>query len=194
MLLFLPTLMFGSHSDFGLSRATDPSCHPIFVVDSQGNFRWVSVPRCHMEPKGFGRITMCTACTVHNRGLWKWDGRQRDQAQPFYVDLLPPSLCQVKTPDESRECGRISKQWGGLLREALTDTDDLAFQFPLDLDVRVEGCAAWSHVPHCQSALAPPPTTPLLSLRVLSASWPPARRGSETESLGFGVSRPGFDS
>lgn len=28
----------------------------IFVVDSQGNFRWVSVPRCHMEPKGFGRI------------------------------------------------------------------------------------------------------------------------------------------
>lgn len=34
--------------------------------------------------------------------------------------------------------GRISKQWGGLLREALTDADDFGLQFPLDLDVRVK--------------------------------------------------------
>ncbi|XP_022451245.1 phospholipid scramblase 3 isoform X3 [Delphinapterus leucas] len=45
---------------------------------------------------------------------------------------------EVKTPDESRSVGRISKQWGGLLREALTDADDLGLQFPLDLDVRVK--------------------------------------------------------
>lgn len=45
---------------------------------------------------------------------------------------------QVKTPDESRSVGRISKQWGGLLREALTDADDFGLQFPLDLDVRVK--------------------------------------------------------
>jgi len=44
----------------------------------------------------------------------------------------------VKTPDESRSVGRISKQWGGLLQEALTDADDFGLQFPLDLDVRVK--------------------------------------------------------
>lgn len=50
----------------------------------------------------------------------------------------PLSSQQVKTKDESRSVGRISKQWGGLLREALTDADDFGLQFPLDLDVRVK--------------------------------------------------------
>ncbi|XP_051023253.1 LOW QUALITY PROTEIN: phospholipid scramblase 3 [Acomys russatus] len=45
---------------------------------------------------------------------------------------------EVKTKDESRSVGRISKQWGGLLREALTDADDFGLQFPMDLDVRVK--------------------------------------------------------
>ncbi|XP_032768855.1 phospholipid scramblase 3 [Rattus rattus] len=45
---------------------------------------------------------------------------------------------EVKTKDESRSVGRISKQWGGLLREALTDADDFGLQFPVDLDVRVK--------------------------------------------------------
>ncbi|XP_046317980.1 phospholipid scramblase 3 isoform X2 [Marmota monax] len=45
---------------------------------------------------------------------------------------------EVKTRDESRSVGRISKQWGGLLREALTDADDFGLQFPLDLDVKVK--------------------------------------------------------
>lgn len=34
--------------------------------------------------------------------------------------------------------GRISKEWGGLLREALTDADDFGLQFPVDLDVKVK--------------------------------------------------------
>lgn len=45
---------------------------------------------------------------------------------------------EVKTPDESRSVGRISKQWGGLLREALTDSDDFGLQFPMDLDMRMK--------------------------------------------------------
>lgn len=45
---------------------------------------------------------------------------------------------EVKTPDESRSVGRISKQWGGLLREAFTDADDFGLQFPVDLDVKVK--------------------------------------------------------
>lgn len=44
----------------------------------------------------------------------------------------------MKTPDESRSVGRISKQWGGLLREALTDSDDFGLQFPMDLDIRMK--------------------------------------------------------
>ncbi|KYO37023.1 phospholipid scramblase 3 [Alligator mississippiensis] len=45
---------------------------------------------------------------------------------------------EVKTTDESRGVGRISKQWGGLLQEALTDVDTFGVQFPLDLDVKVK--------------------------------------------------------
>lgn len=118
----------------------------------------------------------------------------RDQAHPFYVGS--PSLplsCQVKTPDESRSVGRISKQWGGLLREALTDTDDFGLQFPLDLDVRVKAVllGATFLIVSRRPLLLPP--LPLCShSEVLSASWPPARRGSETESLGVWGSRPGF--
>ncbi|XP_064438704.1 phospholipid scramblase 3 isoform X4 [Mirounga angustirostris] len=50
----------------------------------------------------------------------------------------PCDLQEVKTPDESRSVGRISKQWGGLFQEALTDAEDFGLQFPLDLDVRVK--------------------------------------------------------
>lgn len=70
----------------------------------------------------------------------------------------------MKTPDESRSVGRISKQWGGLLREALTDADDFGLQFPLDLDVRVKAVllgatfliVSWPpRLPSCPSALTP---------------------------------------
>ncbi|KAL7982969.1 hypothetical protein Chor_013575, partial [Crotalus horridus] len=44
----------------------------------------------------------------------------------------------VKTRDESRGVGRISKQWSGLLKEIFTDTDNFGIQFPIDLDVKVK--------------------------------------------------------
>lgn len=105
-----------------------------------------------------------------------------------------PLSCQVKTPDESRSVGRISKQWGGLLREALTDADDFGLQFPLDLDVRVKAVllgATFLIVSRRPSFLPP---VPLGShSEILSASWPsPVRRGSGTESLGVWGSRPGL--
>lgn len=34
--------------------------------------------------------------------------------------------------------GKISKQWGGFLREAYTDADNFGIQFPLDLDVKMK--------------------------------------------------------
>uniref|UniRef100_K7FXN1 Phospholipid scramblase n=1 Tax=Pelodiscus sinensis TaxID=13735 RepID=K7FXN1_PELSI len=45
---------------------------------------------------------------------------------------------EVKTSDESRGVGRISKQWGGLLKEVFTDTDTFGIQFPIDLDVKMK--------------------------------------------------------
>ncbi|XP_007441706.1 phospholipid scramblase 3 [Python bivittatus] len=45
---------------------------------------------------------------------------------------------EVKTRDESRGVGRISKQWSGLIKEIFTDTDNFGIQFPMDLDVKVK--------------------------------------------------------
>ncbi|XP_048373730.1 phospholipid scramblase 3 [Sphaerodactylus townsendi] len=45
---------------------------------------------------------------------------------------------EVKTLDESRGVGRISKQWSGLLKEVFTDTDNFGIQFPMDLDVKIK--------------------------------------------------------
>lgn len=51
---------------------------------------------------------------------------------------IPHVFLQVKTRDESRGVGRISKQWSGLLKEIFTDTDNFGIQFPIDLDVKVK--------------------------------------------------------
>ncbi|ETE59375.1 Phospholipid scramblase 3, partial [Ophiophagus hannah] len=48
------------------------------------------------------------------------------------------TVLRVKTRDESRGVGRISKQWSGLLKEVFTDTDNFGIQFPIDLDVKVK--------------------------------------------------------
>uniref|UniRef100_UPI00398F77E6 phospholipid scramblase 2-like n=1 Tax=Pristiophorus japonicus TaxID=55135 RepID=UPI00398F77E6 len=45
---------------------------------------------------------------------------------------------EVKPPDESRNIGRISKQWSGLAKEALTDADNFGVQFPMNLDVKMK--------------------------------------------------------
>ncbi|XP_015275829.1 PREDICTED: phospholipid scramblase 3 isoform X2 [Gekko japonicus] len=45
---------------------------------------------------------------------------------------------EVKTRDESRGVGRISKQWSGLVKEIFTDTDNFGIQFPMDLDVKIK--------------------------------------------------------
>uniref|UniRef100_A0A3Q2HYB7 Phospholipid scramblase n=1 Tax=Equus caballus TaxID=9796 RepID=A0A3Q2HYB7_HORSE len=45
---------------------------------------------------------------------------------------------EVKSLDEANVVGKISKQWGGFLREAYTDADNFGIQFPLDLDVKMK--------------------------------------------------------
>lgn len=90
---------------------------------------------------------------------------------PSWV-LLPSH--QVKTKDESRSVGRISKQWGGLLREALTDADDFGLQFPVDLDVRVK--AVLLGATFLIVSWPPASALPFLLLDALFSSWTLTRR------------------
>lgn len=39
---------------------------------------------------------------------------------------------------EGNPVGRISKQWAGLIKESLTDSDNFGINFPIDLDVRMK--------------------------------------------------------
>ncbi|XP_039515946.1 phospholipid scramblase 1 [Pimephales promelas] len=42
------------------------------------------------------------------------------------------------TGKDGHPVGRISKQWTGLIKESLTDTDNFGINFPMDLDVRMK--------------------------------------------------------
>uniref|UniRef100_A0A8C4SW64 Phospholipid scramblase n=1 Tax=Erpetoichthys calabaricus TaxID=27687 RepID=A0A8C4SW64_ERPCA len=45
---------------------------------------------------------------------------------------------KVLSLDGNSEVGMITKQWGGILREAYTNADNFGVQFPMDLDVKVK--------------------------------------------------------
>lgn len=45
---------------------------------------------------------------------------------------------KVLSADGENQVGKISKQWSGLLREALTDADNFGITFPMDLDVKMK--------------------------------------------------------
>ncbi|KAL1122406.1 hypothetical protein AAG570_003810 [Ranatra chinensis] len=45
---------------------------------------------------------------------------------------------KILSLDGSRVVGKITKQWSGLLREALTDADNFGITFPADLDVKMK--------------------------------------------------------
>ena len=45
---------------------------------------------------------------------------------------------QISTADETSFCGRITKQWSGLAKEAFTDADNYGISFPIDLDINIK--------------------------------------------------------
>ncbi|XP_075906723.1 phospholipid scramblase 2-like isoform X3 [Nelusetta ayraudi] len=45
---------------------------------------------------------------------------------------------ELKGKDGGEPIGRISKQWGGFVREAFTDKDNFGIQFPMDMDVKMK--------------------------------------------------------
>jgi len=53
------------------------------------------------------------------------------------------SLCgdvqfQLFTSDESKQVGKITKQWSGLAREIFTDADHFGINFPQETDVNIK--------------------------------------------------------
>jgi len=60
----------------------------------------------------------------------------------FYVEgpCCPCGCCsevefKIMSMDETTEVGKITKQWRGLTREAFTDADTFAIDFPRDIDL-----------------------------------------------------------
>ncbi|XP_043851381.1 phospholipid scramblase 1-like [Dromiciops gliroides] len=45
---------------------------------------------------------------------------------------------EIKSLNEETTVGKITKHWTGLFKEMLTDADNFAVQFPLDLDVKMK--------------------------------------------------------
>ncbi|KAF0290501.1 Phospholipid scramblase 2 [Amphibalanus amphitrite] len=47
-------------------------------------------------------------------------------------------LFRILTADDEQEVGSIRKQWSGVLREMVTDSDTFSVSFPIDLDVSLK--------------------------------------------------------
>ncbi|XP_039278116.1 phospholipid scramblase 2 isoform X2 [Nilaparvata lugens] len=54
------------------------------------------------------------------------------------MQLCSDRIFKVLSADGSNVVGKISKQWGGLLREMFTDADCFGITFPMDLDVNLK--------------------------------------------------------
>ncbi|XP_078266281.1 phospholipid scramblase 1-like [Rhinoraja longicauda] len=70
---------------------------------------------------------------------------QNEKREPVLKIEGPCCTCRcgdvdfrITNLDETESVGKITKQWTGLLREALTIADNFGIQFPLDLDVKVK--------------------------------------------------------
>ncbi|XP_025078675.1 phospholipid scramblase 1-like [Pomacea canaliculata] len=56
-------------------------------------------------------------------------------------NLIALETIQIRELDNTTQVGTITKQFGGLLREGLTDSDSFTVTFPLDLDVNMKAVA-----------------------------------------------------
>nr|XP_012419745.1 PREDICTED: phospholipid scramblase 1 isoform X2 [Odobenus rosmarus divergens] len=71
---------------------------------------------------------------------------QNERREDVLKIIAPCLLCsccadvdfEIRSLDEENVVGKISKQWTGFMREAFTDADNFAIQFPLDLDVKMK--------------------------------------------------------
>ncbi|XP_031647996.1 phospholipid scramblase 1-like isoform X3 [Oncorhynchus kisutch] len=88
-------------------------------------------------------------CTRNCCGaLRSFDMKIKDNMDREVIRLIRPFRCascwcpcclqELTGEDGSKPIGRISKQWGGLIKEVFTDTDNFGIQFPMDLDVKMK--------------------------------------------------------
>uniref|UniRef100_G1KKS0 Phospholipid scramblase n=1 Tax=Anolis carolinensis TaxID=28377 RepID=G1KKS0_ANOCA len=71
----------------------------------------------------------------------------QNEAQQDILKIVGPCIvfsCGSDIPfdlmslDEESNVGRISKLWGGFVKEMFTDADDIGVQFPMDLDIKMK--------------------------------------------------------
>uniref|UniRef100_A0A8C4SUG7 Phospholipid scramblase n=1 Tax=Erpetoichthys calabaricus TaxID=27687 RepID=A0A8C4SUG7_ERPCA len=63
---------------------------------------------------------------------------QNENREPVLKYRVHAVVADVLSLDGNSEVGMITKQWGGILREAYTNADNFGVQFPMDLDVKVK--------------------------------------------------------
>ena len=73
------------------------------------------------------------------KGYEVYLGQTEILATLYLLTILSQELIfyQVQTPD-GQEVGKISKQWSGIGREMVTDSDNFGVTFPQNLDVKVK--------------------------------------------------------
>lgn len=90
------------------------------------------------------RLTVQTEVTLFNAcpqctwpTIWYWYSVHHILPKDYIIFCFCFFLPQLKGKDD-QPIGKITKQWSGVVKEMLTDTDNFGIQFPIDLDVRVK--------------------------------------------------------
>ena len=60
-----------------------------------------------------------------------------EEIYQLFGPILHPWTFQIRK-DGVEECGKITKKWSGLLKEAVTDADNFGVTFPAEWDVRLK--------------------------------------------------------
>ncbi|KAF0306203.1 Phospholipid scramblase 2 [Amphibalanus amphitrite] len=92
------------------------------------------------DGRPLGAVTEQRACLRPHLTLHRPDG---ELALTVRGPRCPLALCRdvkftVESADGSQQLGTITKQWGGLARELLTDADTLELTFPVGLDAELK--------------------------------------------------------
>ncbi|XP_064468736.1 phospholipid scramblase 2-like isoform X2 [Ornithodoros turicata] len=143
---------------------SDARCFQMFVVDNQCRavMRFVRPLRCESTFRNccfccllqdmqvetppnqlVGSVReVCSVCqpTFH---VCDTSGKPVLRVQGPVITTSCPGAMDVKYKIltlNGKEIGIISKLWGGVLKEMLTDADTFSVTFPVDLDVRVKAC------------------------------------------------------